>query len=262
MSRRGPTSIQKGMNAKTRLVALLAGSVVLALSGCVSSSRTSATLGVGGGHYKVKSAGGGSGEARAGLVEAAFESLADNDFGGGVRVRGIRSDDDLDGDGAGPGSATLQATDGEWYFHGTYDGADGVDRMPLRFGLSLRRLKVEDTSDQDAIEWNSVGPRAELAPEWAISQWGDDRLAVCGLVGVGYGFTNIQTNLAATDFETSALFLDLGLGVRATLNGLILDLGYRYSTSHYSQSEVASSAIVVETDADFSGLVFTIGGRF
>lgn len=250
------------MNPRTCLVSVCATLAAVVASGCVSNSRSHVAVGVGGGHYEVKTAGVGSGDARAGLLEVAWESVSGNDFGGGIRARGLVTDDDLDTDGPGPDLASFEVADGEWFFHGTYDGADGADRLPVRLGLSMRGLRVEDTSSDEEIVWNSFGPRAEFAPEWAFQRWDDDRISVFGLLGVGYGYTNIETSVAPNDFETNAVYLDMGFGVRATLNGLLVDVGYRYLSSHYAESEVANSLTVRETDTTFSGVVFSIGGRF
>lgn len=231
-------------------------------AGCVANSRNSASLGIGGGHYEIKAAGDGSGDARAALLEAGFESIASNDFGGGVRARAVVTDDDLDTDGPGPDPASFRASDGEWYFHGSYDSATDDRRMPVRFGLFVRSFAVEETTADEEIRWNSFGPRAEFAPEWTLQQWDKDTISAFAMVGAGYGFTTVESTLTANDWETDGVFLDLGVGMRGAFNGLMLDVGYRYLSAHYAETEVSAATTVRETDTTFSGFVFSIGGRF
>ena len=243
----------------SRVGLVLLGAV---LSGCVANSRNTAGVAFGLGSFDLDIKGSASDSTTAGLFEAGFETVAPSNFGGGLRVRGIASDDDLDDDASSSSPAAVQASDGEWFFHGTYDMGEGQQRLPFRLGLSLRQFELEDKEASETIEWSSWGPRAEFAPELPLSEWDSGSIAACGLIGLGYGRSTVNISAASDDWDTNAVFFDLGLGVRGNLNGLTLELGYRYLSSDYDESDESSLVTVRETDVSFSGVVFSIGGRF
>lgn len=242
-------------------VALAAVGAVL-LAGCVANSRSTAGVAFGVGNYDVDIKDSASDQASAGLFEAAFETVAPSNLGGGVRIRGIASDDDLDDDPTDFTPGAVQASDGEWFFHGTLDSGEGMRRLPLRFGVSLRQFELEDKAASETVEWASWGPRVEFAPELPMSEWDSGSISLCGMLGLGYGRTTVNLTGLTDDWDTDAVFFDAGVGVRSNLNGLVLDLGYRYLGSDYDQSDVSSGIFVRETDVSFSGVVLTIGGRF
>jgi hypothetical protein len=235
---------------------------VTSLMGCVANSRSTAGVAFGAGRYEVRLRNSASDDTSAGLFEAAFESVAPSHYGGGVRIRGIASDDDLDDDPSDSTPGAVQASDGEWFFHGTLDGGEGIQRLPIRLGVSLRQFELEDTGTSGTIEWTSWGPRMEFAPELPLSEWDSGALSVCGILGMGYGRTRINVTGAPDDWDTEAMFFDAGFGIRGNAHGMVLDLGYRYLGSDYEQSDVSSGGAVRETDVAFSGVVFSIGGRF
>jgi len=232
------------------------------LTSCVADSRNTAGVAIGAGKYDVDIKNAASDQASAGLFEAAFESVAPSNFGGGVRLRGIASSDDLDDDPNDLTPVAVQASDGEWFFHGTIDGGEGMQRLPIRFGLALRQFELEDKDASETAEWSSWGPRFEFAPEVPMSEWDSGSISVCGMFGLGYGRTTVNLTGATDDWDTDAVFFDIGAGFRSNLNGMVLDLGYRYLGSDYDQSDVSSGVFVRETDVSFSGVVFSIGGRF
>ena len=236
------------------------GAVLLA--GCVAESRNTAGVAFGAGKFDVDIHNSASDEASAGLFEAAFESVAPSNFGGGVRLRGMTSADDLDDDPSDLTEGSVQASDGEWFFHGTLDGGEGMQRLPIRFGLALRQFELEDKLASGTAEWASLGPRFEFAPEVPMSEWDSGSISLCGMFGLGYGRTKVRLTGAPDDWDTDAVFFDIGAGFRSNLNGMVLELGYRYLGSEYDQAYVSSGDFVRETDVSFSGVVFAIGGRF
>lgn len=242
-------------------MALAAVGAVL-LAGCVADSRSTGGVAFGVGKYDVDIKNSASDETTAGLFEAAFESVAQSDFGAGARVRGIASDDDLDDDPTNFAPGFVQATDNEWFFHGTFDRGEGMQRLPLRFGVAVRQFQLEDKAAAETVEWTSWGPRVEFAPELPMSEWDSGSISLCGMLGLGYGRTTVNITGAVDDWDVDAVFFDFGAGARANLNGVFLDLGYRYIGSDYDQSDVSSGIFVRETDVSFNGVVFTIGGRF
>jgi len=254
-----PLGMETTLSTSRGALAVL-GAVLLA--GCVADSRNTAGVAFGAGKFDVDIKNSASDEASAGLFEAAFESVAPSNVGGGVRVRGIASDDDLDDDPNDLTPGAVQASDGEWFFHGTLDGGEGMQRLPIRFGLALRQFELEDKAASETVEWASWGPRFEFAPEVPMSEWDSGSISLFGMFGLGYGRTTVNLTGATNDWDTDAVFFDLGAGFRSNLSGMVLELGYRYLNSDYDQTEESSSGVVRETDVSFSGVVFSLGGRF
>lgn len=67
----------------------------LAILASCASSKTTAEVGIGAGSYGVSFDGGDSGSTNAALFELALESVSASHFGGGARLRGTASGDDL-----------------------------------------------------------------------------------------------------------------------------------------------------------------------
>jgi hypothetical protein len=127
-------------------------------------------------------------------------------------------------------------------------------------------LDVEGQITGDSLTWSSVGPRLEFSPQIPLTKSDGFNLAATGLLGIGYGFTNVELDTATTDWTTSAFYFDLGLGLRADFKSVYLDLGFRYLSSKYDESDPAfdgSNLVVIRgVDADFTGVVLGFGAKF
>lgn len=232
------------------------------LAGCASDSRSSAHLGFGFGKYDVEIEGVASDSTGGGLFEFAFESVPRTKFGGGVRARGIASDDDLDSSPLDPNPGTGRASDAEWFFHGTYDGAEDGKRLPLRVGLVVREFELEDSLTGEALAWSSFGPRVEFAPMLPFHQSESATVGFAGLLGLGYAVTSIEDNTNSVDWDTEAHFVDIGLGVRGAFQKATVEFGYRYHSGAYDQSDVSGGFFIRQVDTSFSGLAFSFGLTF
>ncbi len=249
-----------GMKKKLTLAFVSLASV--SLPSCVNNARSTAQLSLGAGSYEVDIADVGNDSTAGGLFELAFESVPETKFGGGARVRGLASDDDLDDDPLDGSPGTAEARDAEWFFHGTYDGGVDGKRLPLRMGLSIRSLKLQDSISENGTTWSSVGPRVEFAPSLPLNDSDEIAVSATGLLGLGYSLTSIEDDTLGLDWDSDAVFVDAGVGLRCEFNRAYVDLGYRYLSSRYAESDVNGGLFVREIDATFSGLVFTLGFTF
>ena len=259
-SRFAGVRIPWGMKKKLTLSFVALASV--SLPSCANNAHTTAQLSLGAGSYEVEIKDQAKDSAPAGLFELAFESVPETQLGGGIRARGIASKDDLDEDPLDGIPGTTEARDGEWFLHATYDGGSGHKRAPLRLGLSIRNFELEDSDAGATTSWSSLGPRFEFAPQLQLNTSKDIAVCATGLLGLGYGITSIDGSNPSGDWDTHGVFVDAGAGLRCVFNQAYVDLGYRYLSSRYAESDVSGGLFVREIDAAFSGFVFTLGFTF
>lgn len=224
------------------------------MSACANNSHASAQLSLGVGSYEVDVKDQARDSTGAGLFELAIENAPEEGFGGGIRVRGVASRDDLTG--------VNEARDGEWFLHGTYDGGKEGKRLPLRFGALVRKFELQDSISEESVTWSSFGPKAEFAPRLPLNYSDEIQVSLTGLLGLGYGITSIEDDVTGLDFDTDAVFVDAGAGLRWDFNQANIALGYRYLSSRYAESDVTGVLFVREVDTAFSGFVFTLGFTF
>ncbi|MEY2716372.1 MAG: hypothetical protein RIT24_2715 [Planctomycetota bacterium] len=232
------------------------------LASCAAGSFSTAQAGLAAGNIEVDLEGSANDTTSSRMVELAFETMPQPKMGGGVRLRAMASDDDLDrnpGDGV-PGSG--EARDAEWFFHGTFENVTGAARLPFRMGLFLRSFDLEEGATGASLAYATYGPRIEFAPVVPLLERDAFGLSVSGLVGFGYGVATVEDSTISGESETNAGFMDLGIGLRAEFSKSFLDLGYRQHASTYEQSDGATGLSVGEVDATFSGLMLSAGIRF
>jgi hypothetical protein len=238
----------------------------LSLAGCAANSRTAAQLEAGAGTYQVNIDGFADDSTDAGLFGFSFETIPRTKVGGGARVRGISSNDDLEYPVNTPfGPVTLsdgQASQGDWFLHATYDSGDERTRLPFRFGMGVRSFEVESVTQGNSLSWSSVGPHVEFAPRLPLNRSESSTLSFQGLLGLGYGLTTIEASGTSEQWDSTAVFFDFGVGLGATFEKVYFDVGYRYLSSRYAEGDLEAAAPVPETEASFSGVVFTFGARF
>jgi len=239
---------------------------MLGLTGCAAHSRTTAQVEAGGGTYQVNIDGIADDSTSAGLFGVAFETVPRTKVGGGARVRGIASSDDLEYTANTQFGQVFvsdgEASQGDWFLHATYDNGDERRRLPFRFGMGIHNFEVESASLGGSQTWTSVGPQIEFAPRLPLSQSESATFAFQGLLGLGYGLTSIEASDVSEQWDTTAVFFDFGVGLGAVFERAYFDVGYRYLSSQYDESDPSGGFFVPQTDASFSGVVFTFGARF
>lgn len=239
---------------------------MLGLTGCAAHSRTTAQVEAGGGSYQVSIDGIADDSTSAGLFGVAFETVPRTKVGGGARVRGIASSDDLEYTANTQFGQVFvsdgEASQGDWFLHATYDNGDERRRLPFRFGMGIHNFEVESASLGGSQTWTSVGPQIEFAPRLPLSQSESATFAFQGLLGLGYGLTSIEASDVSEQWDTTAVFFDFGVGLGAVFERAYFDVGYRYLSSQYDESDPSGGFFVPQTDASFSGVVFTFGARF
>lgn len=250
------------MRPFSRLSLLISATGAAWLSACTADAHSTAQLGIGFGAYEVDIEDAASDSTGSAMFELAFESVPRTRFGGGARVRGVASDDDLDSDPSDGLPGTGQASDAEWFLHGTYDGSEDAKRLPLRMGLGIRSFELEDSSSGESVTWASFGPRIEFAPMLPFHQTETAIFGFTGLLGLGYGITTIEESTSGVEWDTTAVFFDFGFGLRGTFEKATVEFGYRYHSGSYDESEPEAGFLIRQIDTSFSGIAFSVGLTF
>ena len=126
----------------------------------------------------------------AGYFALGGEVMFTERVGGGMRLEGAASDDDMFADV--PGADASEVGDGELFFHGTVGFGEQPQEMPLRFGLFYRGYSLEENVTSDQLNWSSFGPRLEFAPDIELIQNDGFRWSLPCRLGVGVGYASVR----------------------------------------------------------------------
>jgi hypothetical protein len=199
----------------------------------------------------------------AGMFRLQFEATSARGIGGGVRLESVASDDDLFADA---GFADTEARNGTIFGHFTYRHEAHRFVMPLRVGLLLNALTLEEDITNNEVTYASIGPYLEIAPEFVIAHSGSTTWSLFGEFGVGVGGTAIDVDDDPRDYESATAFAGIELGTRLTLNKIELGLSYvgRFQSMDESDPEDGPGGqfVVLGYDASFNGLLFTFAVVF
>lgn len=197
-------------------------------------------------------------ETGGGYFRLGFEYLGPEDFGGGLRLEGTASDDDLFLATAG---SPAEIGDGELFLHGTGLFGDDAVRVPLRFGLSFRGYTIDDPTGAD-LTWASVGPRVELEPDFRLLGNEAVRWSLYGRLSGFAGFTAAESDPATEDWTTTMVGVDVGVGTRLAFEHVQLGIGYLVRSHHAAESDTVNSTFLREFDAEMRGLELSFAVLF
>lgn len=189
----------------------------------------------------------------AGLFRLSFEATSARGIGGGARLEGFGSDDDLFADS---GFTPAEASDGSLFGHFTYRLESHRFAMPLRVGLLFHGLTLTDQTTDAEITYASVGPMFEIAPEFTLVHRGKTTWSLFGEVGVGVGGTAIDVDGDSNNYDSVTSFFGLELGTRVQFGPIELGLSYLGRWQSMDESDPEGGLVVLGYDADFQGLQF------
>lgn len=191
------------------------------------------------------------------LLELGVEGFGESGFGGGVRLGFLGSDEGLFDDA---GVDDVMAASVDLYLHISQRWSQDRFSMPLRFGLLVNSygLEQETSTGTETIQFDTIGFRTELEPEFLLSDWDGTVLTAGSRLSLGSGWTNCSTDPSTVEADSSMLFygIDLGLRLRAGMGSFHLGWAWRGQTM--DDSDVEGGVFYRGFDADFSG--FVIGG--
>lgn len=192
------------------------------------------------------------GQTDAGLFRFAFEGVGDAGLGGGLRVEGWSTDDDLFGSPA-------EATSSSLFAHFTWRHGDAGYVLPLRFGLLINGYVVEDRSTGDDATSGTVGLLGEVAPEFVLA--GDDSVQWTAFAAASFGFgsTAIDVDGLGDDFASFTTFFGAELGTRLRLERFDVGVSLVYRTQRMDESDEDNGFVVLGYDAEFAGVLLSLG---
>jgi hypothetical protein len=196
----------------------------------------------------------------AGYFRLGGELIGHSNVGGGIRLQGIGSSDDLFVDSGGPRS---QASDGEVFFHGTGLFESSGFEMPVRFGLYLRGYEIEDKTTNDKLNYGSAGIRLEVAPDLAIAGGDSVRWSIGGMFAVEFGNATVTDDPKVIgDAHSHMHGFDVGIGTKLLVHPFEFGVGWLYRRMDVAQSDTVGGSFYRAIDTEFSGLVLSMAVRF
>jgi hypothetical protein len=195
----------------------------------------------------------------AGMFRLQFEGTSSRGFGGGVRLESMVSDDDMF---VGNGFAATEASNGSLFGHFTYRFESHRFAMPIRAGLLLNGLVLDEVASSDEVTYGSLGPYFEIAPEITLARSGKTAWSLYGELGFGGGFTSIDVEGDSNDYESSTGFFGLELGTRLLIHKIELGLAFVGRWQSMDESDPENNLVVRGYDAEYTGLLFSFGVVF
>lgn len=228
---------------------------------CSTAHDVKASVAFGGGTMEHKTDGTNfDDKTSAGYFALGVEALFSEKVGGGIRLEGSASDDDMFADVAP--LATGEASDGELFLHGTALLGAEESPLPLRFGLFFRGYGLTENVGGEELTWSSFGPRLEFAPDIELSASDDFRWSLPARLGAGIGMSVVETEPETEQWDTTMAQFDVGLATRLQFSKFWFDVGYLMRRTNYAESDDVGGVTILGADSTFSGLVFTFGATF
>lgn len=246
--------------ARIPLLALLALACPLAAQDGPVLPNFRVDLSFGGGSAEHRTDGSNlDGDTDAGFFRIQFEGFSDSGFGGGVRIEGWQSDDDLF---AGTGAPSSESTTSSLFGHFSFLIADSEFRMPMRIGLLLHGHALRDTTTDEEVTFTSGGPQFELAPEVFLSHDPDVKWSLYSEIGFAFAGTTVEIDGDANEYDSTSWMYGLELGTRVYFDHFELGLAYVSRGQTMDESDPEDGSRALGYDASFDGLLFTIGAVF
>lgn len=241
------------------LTALLVG-LPLAAQEPDTSARFRVHLGLAGGNFEHDTDGSPfDGDTDAGMFRLGFEVTSHRGFGGGVRLEGLATDDDLFVEN---GFAPAEIGVSSMFGHFTYRVDTGRFELPLRAGVLLTGYSIADAATEDEDLYFSFGPYLEVAPEFRIVDDRDFSWSLYCELGAGFGGTAIDLDNDPREYTSTSSFLGAEVGTRFLVGPIELGLGYVNRWWSVDESDPEGLSVVPGFDSDFHGLLFTVGAIF
>jgi hypothetical protein len=195
----------------------------------------------------------------AAMFRLAFEVTSKHGIGGGVRIESMYTDDDLF---AGIGFNRSQARNQTVFGHFTYRHEAHRFVLPVRAGVLVNALTLEEEISDDEVQYESIGPYFEIAPELVLARSRKTSWSLYGEFGIGIGGTQIEIDNDPRDYDSVTVFSGVELGTRLTLNHVELGLAYVGRFQSMDESDPELGQVALGYDAAFNGVMFTIAVIF
>lgn len=243
-----------------RFLAVLALAAPLAAQDDTFASRFRLQIGFGAGEFEHRTDGTDlDDDTDAAMFRFHAEAASHQGFGGGVRFEGLASDDDLFEDA---GFSAAEANMASLFLHFTYRVQARRFQMPVRFGLWLNGYELEDQATGDDIDFGSIGPWIEFAPEIRVIDQRDFSWSFHLEAGAGVAATGIDVEGDDEDYHSTTAAFGVELGTRLRGGPVEFGLAFVNRWQTMDESDVENGFVVLGYDAEFHGLLVTFGARF
>lgn len=134
--------------------------------------------------------------------------------------------------------------------------------MPVRIGLMLNGLVLTENATNDESTYGSIGPYFEVAPEFTIAGRRNVQWSLYGEIGVGVGGTAIDFDGDANDYDSATAFFGLEIGTRLRLANFEVGVAYLGRWQSMDESDEENGLVALGYDAQFQGLMVSVGVVF
>lgn len=199
----------------------------------------------------------------AGLFLAEFEATTRSGIGGGLRYEFSITEDDRGLFRTSAFDRGTEARNNNLFLHFTQRIESHRFAMPVRVGLMLNSLTLEDTNrvDPDAT-YASIGPYLEIEPELTLVRRRGFRWSLYGQLGFGIGATSIDVDGDYRDYWSTTGFFGLEAGTRFRFGPAEIGIGYIGRFRSMDDSDIEDGQFVFGYDDDYNGLLVTMGVTF
>ena len=199
------------------------------------------------------------------LLQARFEFTSPRRIGGGVRIEysATERDEGLFLDPTNPADRGVQARNTNVFAHATYRLNQHRFAMPLRFGVMVNNLVLDDSLAADPeTNYLSVGPHFEVEPELTLLRRGKTELSVYAQFGFGSSPTFIDIDGESRDYRSWSSFATIETGARMRFGNAQFGIAFIGRYNSMAESEIEGNSFVYGYDAEFEGLLLTAGVVF
>ena len=221
-------------------------------------------FGVAGGTYNFDSdLSGFDDDATAGLLQMEFEVTNRRGLGGGIRYEYFITEED---EGLFRNNAFdegTQARSGTFLMHGTYLVSQHRFRMPVRIGLLINSLTLDDEGAiNPETNYFSAGPFFEIEPEVTLVRAGPLRWSLYAQLGFGIAGTSIDVDGDFRDYDSASGFGMIEAGTRMRVGPANFGIAFIGRYQSMDRSDIESGSFVYGYDSDFEGLLISAGFSF
>ncbi|MBL8734775.1 MAG: hypothetical protein JNN13_20530 [Planctomycetes bacterium] len=199
------------------------------------------------------------GDTSGGLFRLEFEGHGESGLGGGLRLEGVASDDDLF---TNAGFTPREARESSLFGFFSWRHTQHRFAMPVRLGLLFDGLVLEDKPTGEETTFDSVGPYFEIEPQVTLSHGDGVDWSLYGQLGFGAGFSTTEIEGDPREFESSTGFFGLEFGTRLQIASVELGLAYVGRFRSYEESDIEGGDFIFANDSSFSGLLFSFAVIF
>lgn len=223
-------------------------------------------FGVAGGTYAFDSdLAGFDDDATAGLFQTEFEVTNRRGLGGGIRFEYFVTEED-EGLFRNPSNIFdegTQARSSTFLLHGTYLVSQHRFRMPVRIGLLINSLTLDDEGTiNPETNYFSAGPFFEIEPEVTLVRAGPVRWSLYAQLGFGIAGTSIDVDGDFRDYDSASGFGMIEAGTRMRVGPANFGIAFIGRYQSMDRSDIEAGSFIYGYDSDFEGLLISAGFSF